>query len=34
MAEITSIREISVNKENIKIEFTYLAQYDRDNSLK
>ena len=30
MAEITSIREISVNKENIKIEFTYLAQYNRD----
>ena len=32
MAEITSIREISVNKENIKIEFTYLAQYNRDKT--
>ena len=30
MAEITSIREINVNKEIIKIEFTYLAQYNRD----
>lgn len=25
MAEITAIRSINVNKENIKIEFTYLA---------
>ncbi len=30
MAEITSIREIIVNKEKIKIEFTYLAQYNRN----
>ena len=29
MAEITSIREIDINNENIKIEFTYLAQYNR-----
>lgn len=32
MAEITSVREINVNKENIKIEFTYLAQYNRDKT--
>ena len=32
MAEITSIREIIVNKEKIKIEFTYLAQYNRDKT--
>ena len=32
MAEITSVREINVNKEIIKIEFTYLAQYNRDNT--
>lgn len=30
MAEITSIREMIVNKEKIKIEFTYLAQYNRN----
>ena len=30
MAEITSIREIIVNKEKINIEFTYLAQYNRN----
>lgn len=30
MAEITSIREIIVNKEKIKIELTYLAQYNRN----
>ena len=29
MAEIISIREIIVNKEKNKIEFTYLAQYDK-----
>ena len=32
MAEITSIREIKINKEIIKIEFTYLAQYNRDKT--
>jgi len=32
MAEITSIREINVKKETIKIEFTYLAQYNRDKT--
>ncbi len=32
MAEITSIREIIVNKEKIKIEFTYLAQYNKDKT--
>ena len=32
MAEITSIREINVKKEIIKIEFTYLAQYNRDKT--
>ena len=32
MAEITSIREIFVNKEKIKMEFTYLAQYNRDKT--
>ena len=32
MAEITSVREINVNKEIIKIEFTYLAQYNRDKT--
>lgn len=32
MAEITAIREINVNNENIKIEFTYLAQYNRDKT--
>ena len=32
MAEITSIREIIVNKEKIKIEFTYLAQYNRNKA--
>lgn len=30
MAEITLIREIIVNKEKINIEFTYLAQYNRN----
>ena len=32
MAEITSIREINVNKEKIKIEFTYLAHYNRNRT--
>ncbi len=32
MAEITSIREIKVNDENIKLEFTYIAQYNFDNT--
>ena len=32
MAEITSVREIMVNKAKIKIEFTYLAQYNKDNT--
>ena len=32
MAEITSIREIIVNKEKINIEFTYLAQYNRNKT--
>ena len=30
MAEITSIREIKIKKEIIKIEFTYIAQYNKD----
>ena len=32
MAEITSIRKIEVNKKEIKIEFTYLAQYNREKT--
>ena len=32
MAEITAIREINVKNENIKIEFTYLVQYNRDKT--
>ncbi len=32
MAEITSIREINVKKETIKIEFTYLAQYNKQKT--
>lgn len=32
MAEITSIREITVNKEKIKIEFTYIAQYNKSKT--
>lgn len=32
MAEITSIRKININKEIVKIEFTYLAQYNRDKT--
>ncbi len=32
MAEITLIREINVKKEKIIIEFTYLAQYNKENT--
>ena len=32
MAEITSIREINVKKEIIKIEFTYIAQYNKQKT--
>lgn len=32
MAEITSIRKIEVNKEDVKIEFTYLVQYNKDKT--
>lgn len=32
MAEITSIREINVKDENIKLEFTYLAQYNKNKT--
>ena len=32
MAEITSIREINVKKETIKIEFTYFAQYNKQKT--
>lgn len=30
MAEITSVRNINVNKVSIKLEFTYIAHYTRD----
>ncbi len=32
MAEITSIRDIKVKNETIKIEFTYIAQYNREKT--
>ena len=32
MAEITSIREIKINKEIVKIEFTYIAQYNKQKT--
>lgn len=32
MAEITSIRNIKVKNESIKIEFTYLAQYNKEKT--
>ena len=30
MAEITSVRKIDINKQTITIEFTYIAEYNRD----
>ena len=32
MAEITSIRDIKVKNKTIKIEFTYIAQYNREKT--
>ena len=32
MAEITSIREINLNNQKVKIEFTYISQYNREKT--
>jgi len=32
MAEITSVREIKINEENIKMEFTYIAEYNQNKT--
>ena len=32
MAEITSIREINLKNQKIKIEFTYIAQYNKQKT--
>lgn len=32
MAEITSVREININNENIKIEFMYIAKYNKNKT--
>ena len=32
MADITSVKELSYKKEKIKIEFTYIAQYNKQRT--